>query len=85
MAFLRYAPGEAPTSRLKAAANAVVTGGTGGIGRAVAVELARRGPRRGPRCRRLRIPERALRPDRRAKLWAAAEKLVRPWLRTVTT
>jgi NAD(P)-dependent dehydrogenase (short-subunit alcohol dehydrogenase family) len=34
------------------------------------------GPRRRPR----RIPERVLRPDRRAALWAASEELVQPWL-----
>ncbi len=34
----------------------------------------------GPRRRRLRIPDRALRPERRAALWAASEDLVRPWL-----
>jgi NAD(P)-dependent dehydrogenase (short-subunit alcohol dehydrogenase family) len=34
------------------------------------------GPGRGRR----RIPERVLRPDRRAALWAASEELVRPWL-----
>jgi CRP-like cAMP-binding protein len=30
--------------------------------------------------RRRRIPERVLRPDRRAALWAASEQLVRSWL-----
>jgi NAD(P)-dependent dehydrogenase (short-subunit alcohol dehydrogenase family) len=34
----------------------------------------------GPGRRRRRIPERVLRPDRRAALWAASEELVRPWL-----
>ena len=34
----------------------------------------------GPGRRRLRIPGRVLRPDRRAALWAASEELVRPWL-----
>lgn len=34
----------------------------------------------GPHRRRLGIPQRALRPDRRAALWAASEELVRPWL-----
>jgi NAD(P)-dependent dehydrogenase (short-subunit alcohol dehydrogenase family) len=34
----------------------------------------------GPGPRRRRIPERVLRPDRRAALWAASEELVRPWL-----
>jgi NAD(P)-dependent dehydrogenase (short-subunit alcohol dehydrogenase family) len=33
----------------------------------------------GPR-RRRRVPARAVRPDRRAALWAASEDLVRPWL-----
>ena len=34
----------------------------------------------GPRVRRIPIPDRARRPDRRAALWAASERLVRPWL-----
>jgi NAD(P)-dependent dehydrogenase (short-subunit alcohol dehydrogenase family) len=34
----------------------------------------------GPGRRRLRIPGRVLRPDRRAALWAASEELVQPWL-----
>jgi NAD(P)-dependent dehydrogenase (short-subunit alcohol dehydrogenase family) len=34
----------------------------------------------GPRRRRLRIPDRARRPDRRAALRIASEELVRPWL-----
>jgi NAD(P)-dependent dehydrogenase (short-subunit alcohol dehydrogenase family) len=34
----------------------------------------------GPGRRRRRIPQRVLRPDRRAALWAASENLVRPWL-----
>jgi NAD(P)-dependent dehydrogenase (short-subunit alcohol dehydrogenase family) len=34
----------------------------------------------GPRRRRLRIPNRVLRADRRSALWAASEELVRPWL-----
>src|SRR5919197_3254149 len=34
----------------------------------------------GPGRRRLRIPRRVLRPDRRAGLWAASDTLVRPWL-----
>ena len=34
----------------------------------------------GPRRRRLRIPKRVLRPDRRTALWTASEDLVRPWL-----
>jgi NAD(P)-dependent dehydrogenase (short-subunit alcohol dehydrogenase family) len=34
----------------------------------------------GPGRHRRRIPERVLRPDRRAALWAASEELVRPWL-----
>jgi len=34
----------------------------------------------GPRLRRLRVPTRASRPDRRAALWAASEDIVRPWL-----
>jgi hypothetical protein len=36
----------------------------------------------GPGRRRRRIPQRVLRPDRRAALWAASEDLVRPWLST---
>lgn len=34
----------------------------------------------GPKRRRLRVPDRALRPDRRAGLWTASEILVQPWL-----
>jgi NAD(P)-dependent dehydrogenase (short-subunit alcohol dehydrogenase family) len=34
----------------------------------------------GPRQRRIRIPARVLRPDRRAALSAASEELVQPWL-----
>lgn len=34
----------------------------------------------GPGRRRRRIPNRVLRPDRRAALWAASEDLARPWL-----
>jgi hypothetical protein len=34
----------------------------------------------GPGRRRRRIPNRVLRPDRRAALWAASEDLVRCWL-----
>jgi NAD(P)-dependent dehydrogenase (short-subunit alcohol dehydrogenase family) len=34
----------------------------------------------GPRLRRIPIPDRARRPDRRAALWAASERLVHPWL-----
>jgi NAD(P)-dependent dehydrogenase (short-subunit alcohol dehydrogenase family) len=34
----------------------------------------------GPRMRRIRIPDRARRPDRRAALWATSERLVHPWL-----
>lgn len=34
----------------------------------------------GPRLRRIQVPERARRADRRGALWAASERLVHPWL-----
>ena len=34
----------------------------------------------GPRLMRRRVPARAQRPDRRSRLWAASEDLVRPYL-----
>jgi NAD(P)-dependent dehydrogenase (short-subunit alcohol dehydrogenase family) len=34
----------------------------------------------GPKCKQLKVPERALRRDRRSGLWAASETLVQPYL-----